>query len=121
VYNGYWAFEAAAIAKIFGLSDSVLCANEYYPVLVQPHVAESVDDCVMMFESRKALQDLLESEKNVTHKERELAKDKYGNVECSFGKTDEGYYCFTHRARSKFYDAIDKIPKKVVAFISSTS
>lgn len=36
-------------------------------------------------------------------------------------KTDKGqYYVCTHRARSKYYDSIDKIPQKDIDFIRST-
>lgn len=58
----------------------------------------------------------------VTTKERELIKKKFGKVGCSFAKDKKNgkYYCYTHRARSKFYDSIDDIPSSVVKFISST-
>lgn len=68
---------------------------------------------------------LLESklQKNpISTKEREYVKNKFGKVGCSFAKNKNGkYYCYTHRARSKFFDKISDIPKKDVKFISSTS
>ncbi len=58
----------------------------------------------------------------LTPAERQKVKEKYGDdLECSFAKDKDGYYCYTHRARSKSYSAPDKIPKKVVKFIESTS
>lgn len=33
IYYGYWSFESAAIAKIFGLDESVLAQSPYYPKL----------------------------------------------------------------------------------------
>lgn len=53
--------------------------------------------------------------------ERQKVKEEYGETECTFAKDKDGYYCHTHRARSKSYPALDKIPKKVVKFIDSTS
>lgn len=49
-------------------------------------------------------------------------KKKFGdNRECSFHKDEKGYYCKTHRARSKSYKEIKDIPMKDFKFISSTS
>jgi hypothetical protein len=57
----------------------------------------------------------------LTSKERQEVKDKFGdNLECSFAKDDDGYYCYTHRARSDSYPNIDKIPQSAVDFIGST-
>lgn len=54
--------------------------------------------------------------------ERLLVKERFGDdLGCSFAKDKKGYYCHTHRARSKSYDAIGDIPKHVVEFIGSTS
>ena len=33
VYYGYWCFEAAALAKVYGLNEKRLSTNAYYPVL----------------------------------------------------------------------------------------
>ena len=33
VYNGYWCFEAGALAVILNLNESVLASSEYYPAL----------------------------------------------------------------------------------------
>ena len=61
---------------------------------------------------------LLES---LTSSEREEIKSRFGNdLKCSFKKDKDGYYCCTHRARSKSYPSIDTIPKSEVKFIGST-
>ena len=31
VYVGYWSFESAALAKVFGIDETVVARNEYYP------------------------------------------------------------------------------------------
>ena len=57
----------------------------------------------------------------LTAKERQEVKTKFGdNLECSFARDKDGYYCYTHRARSDSYPSIDKIPKSKVDFIGST-
>ena len=57
----------------------------------------------------------------LTGEERALVKDIFGdNLQCSFAKDKDGYYCYTHRARSKSYGTISKIPKSKVEFIGST-
>ena len=59
---------------------------------------------------------------SLTPKERQEVKDTFGDdLECSFFRDDEGYYCTTHRARSKSYPSISKIPKSRVEFVESTS
>lgn len=35
-------------------------------------------------------------------------------------KDKDGYYCMTHRCRSKSYPSVDKIPKGRIEFIEST-
>jgi 8-oxo-dGTP pyrophosphatase MutT (NUDIX family) len=65
----------------------------------------------------------------VTSKHEPLTKQEYFEIEsrfgrkreCSFSKDKDGYYCYTHRARSKSYKTIDNIPMKVFKFIESTS
>jgi hypothetical protein len=52
--------------------------------------------------------------------ERLQVKERFGKTECSFARDEDGCYCYTHRARSKSYDAIGDIPKDVVEFIGST-
>lgn len=67
--------------------------------------------------------------RKVLGKKETLTPDEYlqidkrfgKNRECSFGKDGKGYYCYTHRARSKSYKNINEIPKKDFEFISSTS
>ena len=59
--------------------------------------------------------------KSLTPSEREEVKSKFGkDLECSFKKDEDGYYCYTHRARSKSYPSISKIPKSKVEYIGST-
>lgn len=52
--------------------------------------------------------------------EKTKAKEKFGDVGCTLAKDKQGYYAYTHRARSKSYPSIEKLPKKVVQFIDST-
>ena len=53
--------------------------------------------------------------------ELKQVREKWGkDRECSFAKDEDGYYCYTHRARSESYPSIDKIPKTRVEFIEST-
>lgn len=57
----------------------------------------------------------------LTQEERDEVKNLFGNnLECSFAKDKAGYYCHTHRARSKSYKKIKDIPKSDVEFIEST-
>ena len=61
-------------------------------------------------------------EKKLTSSESEDVKKRFGtDLECSFAKDDNGYFCYTHRARSKSYKSIEKIPMGDFKFISSTS
>lgn len=39
---------------------------------------------------------------------------------CSLGADKNGFFCYTHRARSKSYESPEKIPQKDVEFIEST-
>lgn len=57
----------------------------------------------------------------LTSDELAEVRSRFGDTECSFAKDDDGYYCYTHRARSKSYATIDEIPQSRVDFISSTS
>ena len=43
-----------------------------------------------------------------------------GKFECSLGKDKDGYFCYTHRARSKSYPTPQQIPKTKIEFIEST-
>lgn len=38
----------------------------------------------------------------------------------SIGRDKNGYFVFTHRARSKSYDSVGKIPNSVIKYIEST-
>ena len=60
-------------------------------------------------------------EPQLTPADREEIKKRFGDdLECSFAKDKNGYYCKTHRARSKSYPSISKVPQSVVDFIGST-
>jgi len=59
---------------------------------------------------------------SLTLAERDEIKERFGTIQCSIGKTDKGqFFAYTHRARSGFFDSIQKLPKDKVKFISSTS
>jgi len=53
--------------------------------------------------------------------ERGQLKALFGDPGCSFAKDDDGYYCYTHRARSESYKSLSDIPQDKVKFIESTS
>jgi len=78
-----------------------------------------IESCLLLNEAKKKKVDKLP----LTPAERDKVKSLFGdNLGCSFFKTSDGkYYCTTHRARGKFYDNIEDVPKKEVDFISSTS
>lgn len=58
----------------------------------------------------------------ITSSEREEFYKIFGKSQaCSLAKDKNGYYVRTHRARSKSYPEISKIPKKDVEFVRSTS
>lgn len=57
----------------------------------------------------------------LTPEEREEIKKRFKDFQCSFKKDKDGYYCYTHRARSKSYPSIADIPQSKVDFINSTS
>ena len=42
------------------------------------------------------------------------------NKGCDLGADKNGFFVFTHRARSKSYPEIEKIPQKDIKFIKST-
>jgi hypothetical protein len=46
-----------------------------------------------------------------------MGKNVKGN---GIGADKNGFYVYTHRARSKSYESIDKIPQKDIDFIEST-
>jgi len=61
------------------------------------------------------------AKESLTSDEREQVKSRFGdNLECSFAKSDDGYFCYTHRAISDSYDSLGDMPKSVVEFIGST-
>lgn len=49
-------------------------------------------------------------------------KKKFGNSSsCSWAKDEKGYFCYTHRCRSKSHPTIEGFPQKDVDFVRSTS
>ena len=58
---------------------------------------------------------------SLTPDEREEIKGRFKDIQCSFKKDEDGYYCYTHRSRSDSYPSIADIPKSAVDFINSTS
>lgn len=48
-------------------------------------------------------------------------KRVFGEIHCSIGKDKDGYFAYTHRARSKSYPTIAEIPKSKLEFIETTS
>lgn len=73
-------------------------------------------------ESRKADEELAARKDTITSKERAEIKERFGqSTACSFAKDKKGYYCYTHRCRSKSYGSIADIPQKDVDFVRSTS
>lgn len=97
---------------IYGFTSAVKFVNndftyEFKTVLENASITESVSDEYV----------------SLTPEEAASVSDKYGNVDCSFHKCIKNgkYFCKTQRARSEYYDSPTDIPKKDVAFVSSTS
>jgi hypothetical protein len=58
----------------------------------------------------------------LTPAERSRARERFGEIQCSIFKDKNGeYFATTHRCRSKSYPSLEKLPKKAVKFVSSTS
>lgn len=71
----------------------------------------------IIFESKSDTKD-----RSLTPEEKAIADKRFGEVECSIMyREGEGYFAKTHRARTKFYDSLEKLPKDKVKFVSSTS
>lgn len=64
------------------------------------------------------LMSLLESKKSKNVSIPDGLKKKMKEV--SLGKDEDGYYVYTHRARSKSYESPEKIPDSKIKYISST-
>ncbi len=52
------------------------------------------------------------------HPKSEWNTPKWDGV--SLGRDKDGYFCYTHRARSKSYESPQQIPIKKVEFVEST-
>ncbi|MCM1218422.1 MAG: hypothetical protein NC548_28375 [Lachnospiraceae bacterium] len=58
----------------------------------------------------------------MTTEDRKKIREKFGSShQCSWGRDDDGVYCYTHRCRSKSYDDVSKMPQKAYDFVCSTS
>ena len=72
-------------------------------------------------QTRTASSDL---SKDVTQADRAAFKEHHKGTKgvdgVSLGKDDKGFFCYTHRARSKSKESPEKIPMKDVTFIEST-
>ena len=55
-----------------------------------------------------------------TYKKGRVFKLQSSFKGCDLGADKDGFFVFTHRARSKSYPEIDKIPQKDIKFIEST-
>ena len=42
------------------------------------------------------------------------------NSQCSLGEDDDGYFAYTHRARSSSYPTPEEIPESKIKFIEGT-
>lgn len=82
---------------------------------------KEIKESVTFFESKEAAKKLQEAKKSLTPEERATVNKLFGKTACSFAKDKDGYYCYTHRCRSKSYPSIDKIPQDRVDFVNSTS
>lgn len=83
---------------------------------------EAIKEGYELFEeSKKGWEKLMKAIKAPTPEDQAEFKRIFGDQECSLAKDKNGYYVTTHRCRSKSYESIDKIPKKDVEFVSSTS
>ena len=92
--------------------------NSIVPITPNQEAKQKLDIALSQSWYRIAKQE----KKPLTPQERQQVKERFGdNLECSFAKDKDGYYCYTHRARSKSYPSIDKIPLSKFEFISSTS
>lgn len=57
----------------------------------------------------------------VTQDDRNELRRHYGrHLKCSMGRDDDGFYVYTHRARSKSYPRPSAIPRDRIKFIGST-
>ena len=70
-------------------------------------------------EMKDAINPLITS--NSEYREGKVFRLKYPHSKgCSLGADKDGFFVFTHRARSKSKPTIDKIPQKDIKFIEST-
>lgn len=83
--------------------------------------SQSVNESVEEFDESKQAEAKMKKQLHaVTQAERNEFNKLFGNPGCSLAKDKDGYYCRTHRCRSKSYPAIKDIPKEKVEFVNST-
>lgn len=56
----------------------------------------------------------------ITADRQELGRHYGAHLECSLGRDKDGFYVYTHRARSKSYPRPSAIPRDRIRFIGST-
>lgn len=80
------------------------------------------DESYDVFEEKHPLQEKMEKKCPLDHGDRSEIDKKFGKSKaCSWAKDKDGYFCYTHRCRSKSYPSINDIPQKDVDFVRSTS
>lgn len=87
---------------------------------------ESVEDDIIWFDEHGEYFEEGAKKKSekipLTEEERKQVKARFGDsIECSFARDSKGYFAYTHRARTKSYETIDKLPLQKVEFVRSTS
>jgi hypothetical protein len=69
-------------------------------------------------EKKKSFENVTKPQELIDKMEKAGVKDKLDGV--SLGKDKDGYFVYTHRARSKSYAKAESIPVKDVKFVEST-
>lgn len=79
------------------------------------------DETSEVFEEKHPLQEKMEKKCPLDKGDKSKIDNKFGKSRaCSWAKDKDGYFCYTHRCRSKSYASIDDIPQKDVDFVRST-
>ena len=81
---------------------------------------ELYHECVELFQEKSEKVDE-KTLRSLTPEEKKIADERFGEIQCSIMHYKHGYFAKTHRARTDFYDTLEKLPKGKVAFVSSTS
>lgn len=56
----------------------------------------------------------------ISTEDRTAWRARSGSAKCSLNKDEKGFFCHTHRARSKSYPSVSAIPDSVIRWIGST-